>query len=314
MAAMKCRNARRKKRDFAAPRKMRPSKRKSMSTGRGETVPPVPARPAMRLEVLKPDALPRSAKILVIDIETCPIEGYVWSTWKQTLSLEQIKTDWSILSYAAKWVGRRELIYADTGGRGADKVRDDHVLLPGIWQLMHEADVVVAQNGNKFDIKKINYRLAEAKFLPYSPVQAVDTLVTSRKKFAATSHKLGWLSEKLTDTPKSKHRKFPGMELWLECLKDNPAAWREMRKYNCQDIRATEKLYLRQRPWMSTHPRIGAPGACPKCGSANLREDNCETSGSSDYARFQCGACGGWSRAKKMLTSVEHRRKQLVPL
>ena len=43
------------------------------------------------------------AKILIIDIETSPIMGKVWSLWKQNVSLDQIEEDWYIMSYAAKW-------------------------------------------------------------------------------------------------------------------------------------------------------------------------------------------------------------------
>jgi hypothetical protein len=223
---------------------MRPKASKTVIEGKGEKVPPAPVRPA-------------AGRTLVIDIETSPIEGFVWGTWKQNLSLDQIKTDWSILSYAAKWVGESKVFYEATGGRGADKVRDDSVLLPGLWKLLDEADRIVAQNGFKFDVKKVNYRLIECGFDPPSPFRVYDTLLASRRLFAATSHKLGWLSEKLTDTPKSKHRKFPGWELWLECLKDNPAAWAEMKKYNIQDIKATEKLWKRQQAWVRNRPMLG---------------------------------------------------------
>lgn len=214
----------------------------------------------MKLADLKhPDttARPAAGETLIIDIETSPIEGFVWGTWKQTLSLDQIKTDWSILSYAAKWAGKPQIFYESSGGRGANKVRDDSVLLPGLWKLLDEADRVVAQNGNKFDVRKINWRFAERGFNPPSPFRIYDTLLASRRLFAATSHKLQWLSEHLTDTPKSRHRKFPGWELWLECLKDNPVAWLEMKRYNIQDIKATEKLWARQQVWVRNRPMLG---------------------------------------------------------
>ena len=196
-------------------------------------------------------------RTLIIDIETSPIEGYVWGTWKQNLSVDQIKTDWSILSYAAKWAGESKVFYNDTGGRGVKKVRDDSILLPEIWRLLDEARYIVAQNGNAFDVKKINWRLAECGFRPYSQIRVYDTLLASRRLFKATSHKLAWISEKLTDTPKSAHKQFPGWDLWLECLKDNPKAWTEMKKYNIQDIRATEKVWNRQRPWVHNRAMLG---------------------------------------------------------
>jgi uncharacterized protein YprB with RNaseH-like and TPR domain len=223
---------------------MRPKVIRPPVTGLGEIRPPPPARPA-------------PGDTLIIDIETSPIEGYVWGTWKQNLSVEQIKSDWSILSYAAKWADESKVFYQDTGGRGVDKVRDDSILLPGLWKLLDEADRIVAQNGARFDVKKINWRFAVTGYEPPSAFRIYDTLLASRRLFAATSHKLAWLSEKLTDTPKSKHRKYPGWELWLECLKDNPAAWAEMKKYNIQDIRATEKVWKRQQSFIRNRAMLG---------------------------------------------------------
>lgn len=272
---------------------------------------------ARKVQDLKPVAPPKAPKILTIDIETAPLESYTWGIWEQNVGLDQIKTDWSILSYAAKWLGQYKAIYQDTGGRGPGKVRDDSILLPAIWQLMDEADIIVAQNGKKFDIRKINWRLAEARFAPYSPVRVIDTLLVSRRIFAATSQKLAWLSEKLTDTPKDKHRKFPGFELWLECLKDNPAAWVEMKKYNIQDIRATEKVYLRQRPWIPNHPNIGtfdlrAGGVCPSCGSPKLEHRGQAIMQVGVYARYRCRSCGAYSRGKELLNSSEVRKSKAI--
>src|SRR5450631_2162718 len=97
-----------------------------------------------------------SAKTLVIDIETAPIESYTWGLWDQNVGVDQIKTEWSVLSYAAKWLDKPAVMYSDTGGHGRTRVRSDRKLLGEIWTLLNAADLVVAQNGTSFDIKKIN--------------------------------------------------------------------------------------------------------------------------------------------------------------
>lgn len=259
-----------------------------------------------------------SPKILTIDIETAALEAYVWGLWDQNVGVDMIKTEWSILSYAAKWLGTKKIIYQDTGGRGADKVRDDKSLMQGVWDLLHAADIVVAQNGQRFDVKKINARLIMNGFGPYSPIRIVDTMLVAKKHFGFTSNKLAWMSKYLTESKKSEHKKFPGFELWLECLKDNPKAWAEMRKYNKQDVIATEQLYLKQLPWISGHPNMGAYAprhehSCPKCGSANIQKRGEDVTQQGRYQRMQCRDCGGWSRAKQMLISPTNRKALLVP-
>src|SRR5579885_983063 len=183
----------------------------------------------------------KKPRILTLDIETAPLKSYHWGLWDQNIGIEQIDVDWSILAYGAKWLDKPKFIYRDTGGRGESKTRDDAALLDEIALLLDEADLVVAQNGKKFDIKKINTRLIQANIPPYSPIRVIDTQEVAKKHFGFPSNKLAYTSKILTDTPKDDHRKFPGFELWRECLADNPKAWKEMKKYNKRDVIATEK-------------------------------------------------------------------------
>lgn len=255
-------------------------------------------------------------RILTLDIETAPIEAYVWDIWEQNVGLDQIKTEWSILAYCGKWLGEKELIYADTGGRGKKRVRDDAQLLKGLHKLLQEADLVIAQNGKKFDMRKINARLIMAGYKPYSPTRVIDTMREAKKVAAFTSNRLQWLSEYLTDTPKSAHKRFPGFELWLECLADNPKAWQEMRKYNCRDVVSTEKVYKKLRPWMANHPNLavyehGGP-RCVACKSPRLQRRGYAVTQQSRFHRVHCQACGKWGREKQNLIEKTARAALLA--
>lgn len=258
-----------------------------------------------------------SPKIATVDIETCPLESYTWGIWDQNVGLDQIKTEWSILSFAWKWLDSRKVEYADTGGRGEAKVRDDKALVGVLWTLLDQADLVVAQNGQRFDLKKINARLIVHGYGPYSPVRVIDTLQVAKKHFGFTSNKLEWQARYLAGTEKSKHKKFPGFELWSECLKDNPEAWAELKKYNKQDVIATELVYLRQRPWIDQHPNVGtyslkAEVQCPKCGSFNLTKQGIRVLQLGSYQQYKCNDCLGWSRGKKLLADLTTRKTKLV--
>lgn len=265
-----------------------------------------------------PDKGPKKPlpKILTLDIETFPLESYTWGTIEQNVGLEQIKTEASIASFGAKWLGKRELIYMHTGGRGQKKVRDDSILMAPLWNLLHEADIVVGQNVASFDLKWIRGKLIRYGHTPPAAFQVYDTLSMARRHFRFTSNKLAWQSEYLTDTPKSKHKKFPGFELWLECLADNPVAWAEMRKYNLRDVVATEKLYLRQRAWTGG-PNMGAfdlaaTTRCVHCGSTNVKADGHKILSVGVYTQYRCEDCGGWSRGRKMLNDKITREAKLA--
>jgi len=255
-------------------------------------------------------------RILVLDIETAPVLAYVWRTFKENVSWDQISTDWYILSFAAKWLGDPRVMYFDQSKRR--NIEDDRVLMGKLWKLLDEADVVIAHNGKKFDIRKIKARFILNGFPPPSPFRIIDTLEQARKEFAFTSNRLVALTDMLVpEDKKDDHAEFPGFSLWAECLKGNPRAWAVMEKYNKQDVVSLEKLYLRLRPWMEGHPNVGTfvdPDelTCPRCGGTHMRRAGYRFTQTGKYVRYQCNDCGGWSRGRTMVNTRETRDNLLV--
>jgi hypothetical protein len=260
---------------------------------------------------------PRGPRILLLDIETAPIEAFVWGLFDQNVGLEQIKTEWSILSFAAKWLGERRTLQMDTSKQR--DARDDRGLLAALWVLLDEADIVVAQNGDRFDIPKIRGRMIMAGFGPFSPIRTIDTLKIARRHFGFTSKKQAWLTKHLTpEVEKLTHREFPGISLWVECLKGNPRAWSVMRRYNIRDVVGLEKIYLKLRPWAEGHPNVAAYSdsdevACPKCGSTNLKLNGSSLTQTGKYQRYRCleSNCGAFARSRYTQNTIAKRRSLL---
>jgi ribosomal protein S27AE len=254
-------------------------------------------------------------KIITLDIETSPIVAYVWSLFKVNIGLNQIVKEWSILSYCAKTLGKKQVRYEDTS-KMADP-RDDSELLVKLHAELSDCDIVIAQNGKAFDLKKINARFIEAGMLPVAPIKVIDTMLVAKDVAKFTSNRLAWLSEHLTETVKDEHNEFPGMALWTECLKGNPKAWKVMRKYNCIDVPATEELYLKLRPYMVGHPNVAAyynddKMRCPRCASTHMVEQaKPALTQTGEYRRYQCGGCGGFSRSRYTLNSKAKRQSLL---
>lgn len=249
--------------------------------------------------------------INTLDIETAPIEACTWGLFKQNVGLNQIRTDWTILSVAWKELGIKNVHYHDTSER--EDVRDDSELLQIIWNVLNESDIIIAQNGVRFDAKKINARFIQAGMPPPRPYKIIDTLLMAKQIAAFTSNKLEWLSSILTDTPKDKHNAFPGMELWNECLKGNPAAWKAMKKYNIRDIPSCEKVYLALRPYYVGHPNLAQyydddKRRCPKCGGVHLEAVGTVFTQASEYVQYRCKSCGGFSRDRYTVNSKAKRK------
>lgn len=252
-------------------------------------------------------------KVLLLDIETAPITAYVWNLWPKFVGLNQVKAEWNILSFCAKWLGDPEIIYGDC----REDPADDSKLVKQLYDLIDAADIVIAQNGKRFDVPKIQARFLLQGYLPPSPFKIVDTMLMAKQQFGFTSNSLAWMTDKInTGEKKNKHGKFPGFDLWAECLKGNPEAWDEMREYNIPDVTSMEELYLRLRPWYVGHPNVAIyymddVTRCPKCGSDDIKQEGVTFTQSGEYARMHCGGCGGWSRGRYTQNSKEVRRAQL---
>jgi uncharacterized protein YprB with RNaseH-like and TPR domain len=246
-------------------------------------------------------------KILVFDIETAPMLAYVWGTREENIGLNQIHADWHVIAWAAKWLGdpASKVMYFDQ--RNAKRIENDREILKPLWQLLDEADIVVTQNGKNFDSPKLNARFIAHGMNPPSPYKHLDTYQIARSAMRFTSNKLEYLTEKLNvKYKKLSHKKFPGFELWKECLRGNQTAWNEMRKYNKHDVLATEELYMKLRPWTPQNAVAVTDdrGACKACGSSHLIKGGTERTTATLWMRLKCQNCGKWQRGAKIKGGV----------
>jgi uncharacterized protein YprB with RNaseH-like and TPR domain len=235
-------------------------------------------------------------KILVFDIETAPILAYVWGLFDQNVGLNQIHKDWHVMSWAAKWVGQKEVFQHDQ--RSAKNIEDDSKILKVIWSLLDEADIVLTQNGIKFDAKKLNARFVAHGFPPPSSYRHIDTRVIAKRYFSFTSNKLEYLTHTFNKKYKKlKHAKFAGFELWSECLKGNLKAWDEMAKYNKYDVLALEELYLNTlRKWdksINYNAFSSSFNTRCSCGSQDLKfHKKPKFTNLGKFSRYICQNCG----------------------
>ena len=255
-------------------------------------------------------------KILTADIETLPLQTFNWSLFDEPRALDKLVKDWAVFSAAAKWLGDKRVQYIDTQHQEA--ASDDKELMIWLRELLDEADIVVGQNVQKFDMRKIRARMIYHGLKPFREPEVVDTMLMAREVGAFTSNKLEYLST-LTDEQKSKHGKYPGFALWLGVMNNEAAAWAEVKKYNKQDVVATEKLYLLLRPWARRHPNLAHYfnddiRRCPRCGSPNMHATDVLHRGVSQYQGYECGDCGGHSRSRFTLNSRDKRRALLTCL
>lgn len=247
----------------------------------------------------------KGPRVLIYDIETAPLLGYCWSLWDNNIGLNQIHSDWHVLSWAAKWMGEEDVYYQDQ--RDAKNVEDDKQLLQGIWKLLDECDFVITQNGKKFDQKKLNARFVIHGMKPPSTYRHIDVLQIAKSQFGFTSNKLQYMTETLCKKyKKSGHAKFSGFELWSECLNGNIEAWSEMENYNILDILSLEELYSIISPWDAKLPNFSVYDDEPSENEEWVK-DGFVYSNLGKYDRYRNTITGQQRRGNVNLLSKEKR-------
>lgn len=225
-------------------------------------------------------------KILLLDIETLPMTILAWTTYEANAL--SVMDHSKVCSWSAKWLGGKQVTRALPDAKG-----DEKALIKELWALLDEADIVVAHNGDGFDLPKLNSRFAFFRLGPYAPVKTVDTLKITRRLFGFPSNKLDDLCQYLK---LGKKVRTGGFELWQRCMANEAAAWKRMKKYNAADVVLLEGLYKHLLPWINNHPNVTGHGQCPKCGSTRLQFRGLARTSTRSYRRMQCQGCGGWAR------------------
>ena len=235
---------------------------------------------------------------MIFDIETAPLRAYVWSRWKQNIYLEQTISEWFMICWSAKWLGSEE-VFSECLTPDEIKEEKDSRIVKQLWSLIDQADIVIAHNGKRFDVPKINSRFIMAGLPPTSTYIQIDTKEVAAKQFGFSSNKLDALAEYFN----IEHKDDTDFELWANCMKGDQKALDYMESYNRKDVTILEKVYLKLRPWIKNHPNIGLYQeenvmVCPTCGSKDLEEDGSFYYTSANKYKIMRCSCGAISRMR----------------
>lgn len=230
----------------------------------------------------------KKPKVLLYDIETAPNLAYVWGKYDQNVI--DFKKEWTLLSFAYKWLGSNKVHCHTVKG-----AKSDRQVAKKLHKLFNEADVMVAHNGDEFDYKKVKARFIYHDLEPVKLAANVDTRKVAKRYFNFNSNSLNDLGRYLKVGRKIKHE---GFSLWLGCMKDDAKSWETMVRYNKQDVLLLERIYKKFLPWMHTHPNMallrGKLEGCPKCGSKHVIKKGIRANNVTMQQQWQCKKCLGW--------------------
>lgn len=255
-----------------------------------------------------------SPRVLFFDIETAPNLAYVWGHFDQNVI--EHRQEWYILCFAYKWQGEAKIHTVSQIDFWEDFERDpcdDSAVVGELWRVFDEADVVIAHNGDRFDVPKANARFAQLNLGAPSAFRTIDTRKVASRHFKFNSNSLDNLGESLGLGRKVKH---DGFEMWQGCMAGDAKHWRNMLKYNRQDIRLLEKVYERLRPFISNHPNFANwdPHVCPTCGAnpEHLQRRGMVHTQTQTFQQWHCQICSSYSRSRTATPTKRPHRTALT--
>lgn len=253
----------------------------------------------MGLKTVQTATETKEPRILLFDLETSPNISYVWGHYDQNV-IAHVQESY-LLSVAYKWLGDDKVYVKSLPEYKGYKPNTDcdKELCKDLWALFNEADIVIAHNGDQFDIKKANTRFVRNGLGPYADFRSIDTLKLARKYFRFNSNKLDDLGNFLGVGRKISHS---GFSLWKGCLDGDKASWKTMCAYNQQDVALLERVYLSLRSWAKNHPDVstlrGVKG-CPFCGSPDAQKRGFAYTNTLRAQRYQCKSCKAYYQGSR---------------
>jgi len=185
----------------------------------------------------------QGGRVLIYDIETSPNIGWFWRAgYKLNISPENITKERAIICVSYKWLGEEEVYNLVW-----DKNQCDKFLIENFIVVMNEADMMVAHNGDRFDLKWIKtralYHGIKGMLIDY---KSLDTLKLAKKKFNFNSNRLDYIAKYLGFEGKIK----TNIALWTDIVfKKDAQALKDMVTYCDEDVRQLENVYCKLVGW-----------------------------------------------------------------
>ena len=230
------------------------------------------------------------------DIETGMNRQYAFDIWNGT-SHKTIEKERYIICAAWQDVGKNYVSHvsvADDKRRFKKDPMDDYYVINVMYDYIAASDLLVAHYGDKFDLPMFNARAIYHGLPPLPLIPTVDTKAIASKKFRFNSNRLDALARLFGYDPKINTE----VSLWLDCMRGEESAVKDMLTYNIQDIDVLFNVFCELAPYVP--PKINmnlfsgdtSKPVCPVCGSTHVYGNGHRPNRTTIAHRMRCNTCG----------------------
>jgi hypothetical protein len=234
----------------------------------------------------------KKPKILFYDIETTPLQAWVWRPGKQVVRHGQLVG--GMESYEIICIGYAWLHSSESGCLTWDyKTQNSKKMIQQFTKMCDEADLIIGKNNRRFDDKHLNtLRLLHG--LPGRPdlLSKVDDLESQiRRHFYLPSYTLDYVSKLFGFGGKTSM----SFQDWIDIMEKNAngeKSFRKMVSYCKKDVQDTKKLWKALESHITpkfNHSVHTGKSVCKVCGSDNIRPNGSTRSPAGvKYVKYYC--------------------------
>lgn len=232
-------------------------------------------------------------KILFYDIETTPLQAWVWKCGKQVVRHNQLVTGrdiYDVICITYCWNDNKKAQALDWGYTEQDSSQ----MIAQFDDLIKSADVTIGKNSDRFDVKHINTRrlLSGLPGMPDWTRYTDDLEKQMRKYFYLPSYSLDYFSKILGLGGKVKME----FDDWINIVTKHPElglkAFNKMIGYGKKDVEDTRAMW--NHCAAHVEPKFKELESCKHCGGLDFYKNGTRMSGRMLYQRFDCKKCGSY--------------------
>lgn len=201
-------------------------------------------------------AIKNGLKLMTLDSETSHAIARTFYIGRDvSLQHRQVKVPNKVITIQYKWAHEPKakfLEWTKVSNRFDDarNFDDSKMITEFLTNILPQADIVLTQNGDAFDLKVLNERAKELHLPIMVQKPSMDILKLSRKSFKSLSHKLDYRSSqqglggKITMVDDD----------WVDVEEKGVPVSRKMAPYGLKDVMDTESLMWKELPYYKDLP------------------------------------------------------------